>query len=166
MVDSVIYPGTFDPITYGHLDIIERTSKMFKKIVVGIIKKPVKSNFMFDYNERFEFVKQTTEHLDNVEIKLFDGLLIDFAKSEKINVIIRGLRAITDFEIEFQMSLINKKLAPEIEMIYMMTNQKYSYLSSSMVKEIASFNGNVSCFVNPLIAGKLTEKFNCKNTLS
>ncbi|HPG30453.1 MAG TPA: pantetheine-phosphate adenylyltransferase [bacterium] len=161
MKNTIIYPGTFDPITFGHIDIIERASNMFEKVLVGIIKHPVKSNFMFSIEERIEFVKKSAAKFSNVEVEPFEGLLIHYARRKNIRLVLRGLRAITDFEYEFQMALTNKKLDNEIETIFMMTNQNYSYLSSSMVKEIAKYKGDISGFVPDFIV----EKFNADNTL-
>ena len=158
MKNTIIYPGTFDPITFGHIDIIERAAHIFEKVIVGVIRKPVKSSFMFTLDERIEFIRRSTAEHPNIEIDSFDGLLVNYAKSRGINLILRGLRAITDFEYEFQMALTNKKLINEIETVFMMANEKYSYLSSSMVKEISRYNGDVSDFVPAFIAEKFAQK--------
>jgi len=156
---SAIYPGTFDPITFGHLDIIKRAALLFDKIIIGVIEKPLKSQFLFTIDERLEMIKNSTTDIKNIEIETFDGLLVDYAQNKKVNLIIRGLRAITDFEYEFQMALTNKKLANNIETMFMMTNEKYSYLSSSVVKEIAKFNGDISEFAPEFVIKKLKNKF-------
>ncbi|ADL42621.1 pantetheine-phosphate adenylyltransferase [Caldicellulosiruptor obsidiansis OB47] len=156
-----VYPGSFDPVTNGHLDIIERASKIFDKLIVAVLVNPNKTP-VFDIEERVELLKETTEHLPNVEIKAFKGLLIDFMKQENAKVIVKGLRAVSDFEYEFQMALLNKKLEPSIETIFMMTNSKYSYLSSSMVKEVARFGGCIEDLVPEKIAKKVMKKLNKK----
>jgi len=156
-----VYPGSFDPVTNGHLDIIERASKIFDKLIVAVLVNPNKTP-VFDIEERVELLKETTEHLPNVEVKAFKGLLIDFMKRENAKVIVKGLRAVSDFEYEFQMALLNKKLEPSIETIFMMTNSKYSYLSSSMVKEVARFGGCIEDLVPEKIAKKVMKKLNKK----
>jgi len=156
-----VYPGSFDPVTNGHLDIIERASKIFDKLIVAVLVNPNKTP-VFDIDERVELLKETTEHLPNVEVKAFKGLLIDFMKQENAKVIVKGLRAVSDFEYEFQMALLNKKLEPSIETIFMMTNSKYSYLSSSMVKEVARFGGCIEDLVPEKIAKKVMKKLNKK----
>ncbi|WAM30736.1 pantetheine-phosphate adenylyltransferase [Caldicellulosiruptor naganoensis] len=156
-----VYPGSFDPVTNGHLDIIERASKIFDKLIVAVLVNPNKTP-VFDIEERVELLKETTEHLPNVEVKAFNGLLIDFMKQENAKVIVKGLRAVSDFEYEFQMALLNKKLEPSIETIFMMTNSKYSYLSSSMVKEVARFGGCIEDLVPEKIAKKVMRKLNKK----
>lgn len=156
-----VYPGSFDPVTNGHLDIIERASKIFDKLIVAVLVNPNKTP-VFDIEERVELLKETTEHLPNVEVKAFKGLLIDFMKQENAKVIIKGLRAVSDFEYEFQMALLNKKLEPSIETIFMMTNSKYSYLSSSMVKEVARFGGCIEDLVPEKIVKKVMKKLNKK----
>ncbi|WAM32947.1 pantetheine-phosphate adenylyltransferase [Caldicellulosiruptor morganii] len=156
-----VYPGSFDPVTNGHLDIIERASKIFDKLIVAVLVNPNKTP-VFDIDERVELLKETTEHLPNVEVKAFKGLLIDFMKQENARVIVKGLRAVSDFEYEFQMALLNKKLEPSIETIFMMTNSKYSYLSSSMVKEVARFGGCIEDLVPEKIARKVMRKLNMK----
>ncbi|ACM60327.1 phosphopantetheine adenylyltransferase [Caldicellulosiruptor bescii] len=158
-----VYPGSFDPVTNGHLDIIERASKIFDKLIVAVLVNPNKTP-VFDIEERVELLKETTEHLPNVEVKAFKGLLIDFMKQENAKVIVKGLRAVSDFEYEFQMALLNKKLEPSIETIFMMTNSKYSYLSSSMVKEVARFGGCIEDLVPEKIAKKVMKKLNKKYT--
>lgn len=160
---TAIYPGSFDPVTNGHLDIIERSSKVFDYLIVGLLNNP-KKNYLFDLEERIFMLREATKHLKNVEIDAFDGLLVDYAKLRDAKVLIKGLRAISDFEYEFQMALMNRKLSSEIETLFMMTNQQYSYLSSSIVKEVAAFGGNIDQFVPPVVAKMLHEKFDKQKT--
>jgi len=142
-----VYPGSFDPITNGHLNIIERATNIFDKIIVGVANNPKKST-LFSAPERIDMIKEVTKNLEKVKIQSFSGLLIDFMKSNKASIIIRGMRAISDFEHESQLALMNKRLAPEIETIFMVTCSKYSYLDSSIVKEIASLNGCINQLVH------------------
>jgi len=155
---TAIYPGTFDPITNGHLDIIERACRLFDKVIVTIAinssKKP-----MFTEEERKEMILKTTGHLKNVEIDSFNGLLVRYAAEKKASVIVRGLRAISDFEYEFQMSLTNTKLNHEITTIFLMPNEKFSYLNSSLVRELASYDANVKEFLPDFVFKKLKERF-------
>lgn len=154
---TVICPGSFDPVTKGHMDIIERASKLFDKVVVAVLNNASK-NPCFTIDERIELLKQTTAHLENVEISTFDGLLVDFAKLRGASAVVKGLRAVTDFEYEFQMSMINKKLCPEIETIFLNTSQEYMYLSSSVVKQIARAGGDISMFVPEEIRDKIVDR--------
>lgn len=153
-----IYPGTFDPVTNGHLDVIERASGLFEKVIVTIAvnqnKKP-----MFSEAERKDMLINVTSHLKNVEVDFFEGLLVKYAEEKKAGVILRGLRAISDFEYEFQMSLTNRKLNPEINTVFLMPHEKYSYLNSSLVRELASYNANVKEFLPEYVLKKLEEKF-------
>ena len=152
-----IYPGSFDPVTNGHLDIIRRSAKIFGKVIVTVSlnsnKKPV-----FSIEERIELLKSVTKDISNVEIDTFTGLLVDYAKSRGACVIVKGLRAISDFEYEFQMALINKKLIGDVETMFMMTSQEYSYLSSSIVKEVGHLGGDLSGLVPEVIMDKITNK--------
>ncbi len=143
---AVIYPGSFDPVTYGHLDIIKRCSKKFEKVVVAILKNPSKKT-MFTVEERVELLEEELKDFDNVEVDTFSGLLIDYAYEKEITTMVRGLRAVSDFEYEMQMALANRKLNNDIETLFMVSGGEYAYLSSSIVKEIATFDGNISCFV-------------------
>lgn len=158
---TAIYPGSFDPVTNGHLDIIERGSRLFGHLIVAILKNP-KKDYLFSTEERMYMLRESTRHLHNVEIDSFSGLLVEYAKVKKARVIIKGLRAISDFEYEFQMAMINKKLSPGVETLFMMTNNKYSYLSSSVVKEIAFFHGNVNSLVPPIVSEFIYEKIKNK----
>ena len=153
-----VYPGSFDPITNGHLDIIERASRLYDRLVVGVLSNGNK-NPLFSAEERVEMIRRVTVHLNNVEVDTFTGLLVDFAKSKNATVIVKGLRTVADFEYEFQMALLNKALNPEFETMFMMTNTKYSYISSSMVKELAGFHGNLTGLVPSEIIGQIKEKY-------
>ncbi len=155
---TAIYPGTFDPITNGHLDIIERACKLFDNVIVTIAvnsnKKP-----LFSEEERREMITKTTAHLKNVKVDSFNGLLVRYAAEMKASVIVRGLRAISDFEYEFQMSLTNTKLNPDITTIFLMPNEKFSYLNSSLVRELASYDANVKEFLPDFVYKKLKKRF-------
>ncbi|HJC46925.1 MAG TPA: pantetheine-phosphate adenylyltransferase [Candidatus Lachnoclostridium pullistercoris] len=152
-----IYPGSFDPVTLGHLDIIERTAQVMDRVIVGVLNNRKKTP-LFSVEERVNMLKSVTAHLPNVEVKSFDGLTIDFARENGAKVIVRGLRAITDFEYELQLSQTNRVIAPEIDTLFLTTSLKYSYLSSSMVKEIAAYGGDISAFLPPEIARLMREK--------
>ena len=154
---TIIYPGSFDPVTNGHLDIINRASYAFDELIVGVLynqsKKP-----LFTVEERVSMIEEITKELGNVRVVSFSGLLVDYLKQNNIKMIIKGLRAISDFETEFQMALVNKKLLPDTETFFMASKAEYSYLSSSVVKEVYSFGGNVSDFVPSVVAKKLKTK--------
>ena len=152
-----VYPGSFDPITLGHLDIIERSSKMFDTLVVGVLINNSK-NPLFSVEERVKMIQNVTSHLDNVEVRSFEGLLVDFAKRENARVIVRGLRAVTDFEYELQMAQTNHTMCPGLDTIFLTTDLKYAYLSSSVVREVASFGGKVDKFVPAEILPLIAEK--------
>ncbi len=152
-----VYPGSFDPVTLGHQDIIERSSKIMDRVIVGVLKNNSKSP-LFSVQERVNMLKSVTGHLPNIEILAFDGLLVDFVRNCQADVIVRGLRAITDFEYELQMSQTNRVISPGIDTIFLTTNLKYSYLSSSIVKEIAMYQGDISAFVAPEIAVKVLRR--------
>lgn len=154
---TVIYPGSFDPVTYGHLDIIERCSKKFDKVIVAVLNNTSK-NVLFTVEERVEMLEKTLEKYDNVEVDTFSGLLIDYAKKKNVTTMVRGLRAVSDFEYEMQMALANRKLYPDIETLFMVSSSDYTYLSSSLVKEIAMFDGDISCLVPKIVREALTEK--------
>ena len=155
---TAIYPGSFDPVTLGHYDIIERSSKIFDKRIVGVLNNSAKSP-LFSVEERVNMLKDVTSHFPNVEVQSFAGLLIDFVRSNDANVIVRGLRAITDFEYELQLAQMNRVIAPEIDTLFLTTNLKYAYLSSSMAKEVAMYGGDISSFLSPEIAEKVREKY-------
>ena len=152
-----VYPGSFDPVTLGHIDIIQRTAKMFDKVIIGVLRNRSKSP-LFTAEERVELLKQVTADIPNVEVQSFQGLLIDFVRQNHANVIVRGLRAITDFEYELQMAQTNRVIASQIDTIFLTTNLKYSYLSSTIVKEIARYHGNINEFLHPYVAEKVREK--------
>lgn len=153
----VIYPGTFDPITNGHSDLIERAAKMFDQVIVGIAASPSKKP-MFDLDHRVSLVTEVTKHLDNVEIVGFSGLLVNFAKQYNANILVRGLRAVSDFEYEFQLANMNRRLMPELESVFLTPAEENSFISSTIVKEVALHNGDVSKFVHPLVAKELQKK--------
>ena len=156
-----IYHGTFDPITMGHIDIIERASNIFDHVIVTIAINQSKTP-LFSMEERIKMIHDAVDIFPNVTVEEFDGLLINFAIKKKAKVIIRGLRAISDFEYEFQMALMNKKLCSDISTVFLMPNEKYTYLNSTIVKDVAKFNGNVDNFVTKLVADELTKKFTKK----
>ena len=152
-----IYPGSFDPVTNGHIDIIERASKISDELIVGVLYNKAKTP-LFSVEERVIMLREVTKHLKNVKIVPFEGLLIEFAKKMDAKVIVRGLRAITDFEYELQMSQTNRKLNSDVETLFLTTSLDYSYLSSTTVKEVASFGGDITQFVPEYVAEKVTEK--------
>ena len=154
---SAVYPGSFDPVTLGHLDIIERTAQIMDHVIVGVLVNRKKTP-LFSVEERVNMLKSVTAHLPNVEVKAFDGLTIDFARGNGAKAIVGGLRAITDFEYELQLSQTNRVMAPEIDTLFLTTSLKYSYLSSSMVKEIAMYQGDISAFLPPEVAELVREK--------
>ena len=160
-----IYPGSFDPVTNGHIDIIERAARISDELIVGVLQNKAKTP-LFSVEERVKMLVEVTKEMPNVKIVPFEGLLIDFAKELDAKVIVRGLRAVTDFEYELQMSQTNHKLNPEIETLFMTTNLNYSYLSSSTVKEIASYSSDISAFVPEKVVNALKEKINNKFYLS
>lgn len=157
-----VYPGSFDPITNGHLDIIERASKIFDKLVVGVLNNKNKKP-RFTSDERVMLIKKVTSHIPNVETASFDGLLVDFAREHDASVIIKGLRTVNDFEYEFQMALLNKTLDNDCETMFMMTNSKYSYISSSMVNELAGYKGDLAGLVPTDIIQYIKDKYEHEN---
>jgi pantetheine-phosphate adenylyltransferase len=156
-----IYPGTFDPITRGHLDIIERGSSLFDRIIVTLAINQSKEP-LFTLEERIEMIRDAVKNIKNVTVEKFDGLLVTFAAQKKANVILRGLRAISDFEYEFQMALMNQHLENKITTVFLMPNEKYTYLNSTIIKDIAKFGGNVERFVTAFVAQKLKKKLEGK----
>ena len=160
-----IYPGSFDPVTNGHIDIIERASKISDKLYVAVLMNSSKSP-LFSVENRVNMLMEVTKHIENVEVVAFSGLLVDFAKQINAKIIIRGLRAITDFEYDLQMAQTNHILNSEIDTCFLTSNLEYSYLSSSTVKEVASFGGDISNFVPDYVAKKVYEKFNLDGKLS
>lgn len=153
-----IYPGSFDPVTLGHLDIIKRSARMVDKLIIGVLNNSAKRP-LFNVDERVELLKIVTEGLDNVTVEAFDGLTVDFAKSRNATVMVRGLRAVTDFEYEIQIAQTNHAIMPEIDTIFLTTSVQYSYLSSSIVKEVASYGGDIEKFVPASILPAVLSKF-------
>ena len=153
-----VYPGTFDPLTYGHMDIIERAAALFGKLIVGIYENPSKQP-LFPLEQRVELVKEAVTGLSNVHVKAFKGLTVDFIRQMGGRVMIRGLRANSDFEREFEMALMNRKLAPDIELLCLMTSSQYQFLSSSLIKEVAKLGGCLEGMVPDHVAVALREKF-------
>ncbi len=153
-----VYPGTFDPITRGHLDIIERGLKLFDTLIVAVADNTAKIP-LFGVNERLDMIGREIKRYKNVRVESFDCLLIDYVRKKKAATILRGLRVISDFEYEFQMALTNRKLAPKIETVFMMTSENYAPISSRFIKEIARLRGDVSAFVTPAVAKRLKEKY-------
>lgn len=153
-----IYPGTFDPITFGHIDIIERATVLFDKVIVAVAQNPSKAP-MFSVSERKKMIAEATIKHNNMEIDSFVGLVVDYVKSKNATAIIRGLRAISDFEYELQMALMNRKLKEQVITVFLMPHEKYVYLNSSIVKEVASFGGDISHLVPPVVQKALKNKF-------
>ena len=156
-----VYPGSFDPVTLGHLDIIERSAHMMDHLIVGVLQNNSKTP-LFSVEERVKMLEDVTSHLPNVEIRSFGGLLVDFVHQCEADVVVRGLRAITDFEYELQMAQTNRVIAPDIDTVFLTTNLKYAYLSSSSVKEVAAYGGDISNFVTAGVAEEVHKKFQNK----
>ncbi len=153
-----VYPGTFDPITNGHIDLVKRSLGIFDEVIIALAHNPRKAP-LFTIDERIEMIKTATKGLRHVKTDIFNGLLVDYAKKKNARAIIRGLRAVSDFEYEFQMALMNRRLDNKIETVYLMPSEEYSYLTSSIIKEIAAFKGSVNGLVPKAVANKLKEKF-------
>ena len=156
-----IYPGTFDPLTNGHLSILNRSLKIFDKLILAILINPKKTP-LFSLEERIMMIKEVLGDRENIEIDSFDGLLVDYAVKKGANVIVRGLRALSDFEFEFQLALMNRKLNRDVQSVFLMTDYKWFYISSTIIKEAASLNGNISGLVPPVVCEKLKEKYGYK----
>ena len=156
---TAVYPGSFDPITNGHLDIMLRTKKVFDKIIVVILENPEKKSFLFDVEERKGLIKKVTKHIPEVEVVSFKGLLVDFMRERNENVIVKGLRAVSDFEYEIHMAQINTILSPNVETLFFMTDNKYSCISSSYVKQIAMYGGDIKGFVPDEIIEDIMQKY-------
>ena len=155
---TAVCPGSYDPITFGHLDIITRASAVFEQVVVAVVNQSVrKGKILFEAEERVGFIETEVEKLGNVQVKTFDRLIVDFARENGARAIVKGLRAISDFEYEFEMNQLNRTMAPDIESIYMMSSPRFSFLSSSGVKELATFGGDLSELVPPAVAARLQE---------
>ena len=156
---TAVCPGSYDPVTYGHLDIIGRASGVFDNLIVGVVDQPVRKNQpLFSASERTGFIEDEVAKLGNVQVKPFDTLLVDFAREHGATAIVKGLRAISDFEYEFEMNQLNRKMAPDIESIYMMSAPQFSFLSSSGVKELAMFGGDIGGLVPDSVAARLQEE--------
>jgi pantetheine-phosphate adenylyltransferase len=153
-----IYPGTFDPITNGHLSILNRASKIFDRLIIAILNNPRKAP-LFSIEERLEMMRDVLKSRPDVEVDFFDGLLVDYVASKEAHVIVRGIRAMSDFELEFQMALMNRKLNREIESVFLMTDYKWFYISSTIIKEAASFGGEIAGLVPPVVCRRLKEKY-------
>ncbi len=161
-MSKVIYPGSFDPVTNGHLDVIQRGAKIFDELIIAVADNPSKT-YLFTRGERVALIKQLTDKkYHNVKVVTFDGLLINYVRNQKTNIILRGIRTISDFESEFQMALTNRAIAPDIETVFVMTSEKYSYISSRLIKEAVSLGGDVSMFVPQPVEELLKKKFKGK----
>jgi pantetheine-phosphate adenylyltransferase len=158
MQKVAIYPGSFDPVTNGHLDILQRGMKLFDKIIVAILTNPGKK-FLFTLEERIEMLEASMKNFSNIEIGTFDGLTVDYAAKRNAQAILRGLRALSDFEYEFQMALMNRRLNREVQTIFLMTGMRWIYTSSSIIKEAAQFGGSISGMVPPVVEKRIKEKF-------
>ena len=158
-LNIAIYPGSFDPITNGHIDIIHRSSILFDNVIVAISKESFNKNYLFTVNERLNLIKENVSDMSNVSVSIFDGLLVDYAIKNNANIVIRGLRAFSDFESEFQMSLMNRKLNYEINTIFMMPHEKYTHISSSIIKEVSSLGGNIAEYVPESVLLALNKKY-------
>jgi pantetheine-phosphate adenylyltransferase len=157
---TVVCPGSYDPVTNGHLDIITRSASAFERVVVGVVNNPIrKEKTLFTAEERQAFIEEATASLPNVEVRIFSNLLVEFAREMEAKAIVKGLRAISDFEYEFEMAQLNRKLDPGIESIYMIASPQYSFLSSTGVKEMATFGGDVSDLVPAPVAGAMAQRF-------
>lgn len=152
-----VYPGSFDPVTYGHLDIIRRSRSLADELIVGVLNNKAKTP-LFSVEERVKMLKEMTKNMTGVKVVPFEGLLVDFAKEMSAGIVVRGLRAVTDFEYELQMAQTNNKLSPELETVFLTTSLEYSYLSSTIVKEVAAFGGDISQFVPETIERRIQEK--------
>jgi pantetheine-phosphate adenylyltransferase len=156
---TAVCPGSYDPVTFGHIDIIGRASKVFDNVIVGVVNQPVrKQQTLFDASERVGFIEAETAELGNVQVKPFDTLLVDFAREQGASAIVKGLRAISDFEYEFEMNQLNRKMAPEIESVYLMAAPQFSFLSSSGIKELAMFGGDIQGLVPDAVSARLEEE--------
>ncbi len=157
MTTIAIYPGSFDPITKGHLDLIERGSRLVDKLVVAILRNEEK-RVLFSIEERIEMLEEVVSQFDNVEVASFDGLLVDYAAASGAKLIIRGIRAVSDYEYELQMALMNRRLRPEIETVFLMAGEAYSFVSSRLVKEVISLGGNIAGLVPPTVESRLKKR--------
>ena len=158
-MNRVLCPGTYDPVTIGHLDIISRCSAMFDEVVVAVVDDSYRKTTLFSAGERMHFLQESTKHLPNVKVAIMRGLVVKFAREVEAGVLVKGLRALTDFEYEFQMAQLNRKLDPDLETMYLMASAEYSFLSSSGVKEIAKYGGCVSDLVPEVVARRFAEMY-------
>ena len=158
---KAIYPGSFDPVTLGHIDVIERASKLFDHLIIAVLGNSAKTP-LFSTEERVNMLKEVTKHIPNVEVKSFGGLTVDFAKAHGANAMVRGLRAVTDFEYELQIAQLNHVINPEIDTVFLTTDLKYAYLSSSSVKEVAAYGGDISQFVTSHVEAEVKKKYEGK----
>ncbi len=154
-----VYPGTFDPVTFGHIDLIKRALRVFDKVIIAVAHQPTEKKSLFSLEERIELLRQATRGLENVSVEDFEGLVVEFARKKGARAMVRGIRMLSDFEYEFQMALTNRKLAEDIETIFLMPHEAYSYISSRHVKEVASLKGNISAFAPDFVANALRKKF-------
>ena len=158
MKTTAVYPGTFDPITLGHVDIVSRASPLFDTVILAVAASTSKST-VFSVGERVQLAREVLQDITNVDVQQFNGLMVDFARERNASVVLRGLRAVSDFEYEFQLAGMNRKLMPEVDTIFMPTSEKYTYISSSLVREIAIYGGDVSEFVDPKVSKALLKRF-------
>jgi pantetheine-phosphate adenylyltransferase len=158
-MNTVVYPGTFDPITNGHTNIVERAAKLFDKIIIAVAASPKKQP-LFPINQRVEMAREVLSHLDNVEVVGFENLLAEFIVDHDVNIILRGLRAVSDFEFEFQLADMNRRLVPQAESLFLTPDNHLSYISSTLIREIATLGGNVTEFVSPVVNEALIKRFN------
>ena len=157
-MNRVLYPGTFDPITRGHTDLVERAARIFDEVIIAVAANPKKQP-LFSLQERVELAQGVTEHLSNVKVYGFNNLLAHFVKEVDANILMRGLRAVSDFEYEFQLANMNRKLAPDVESIFLTPSEKYSFISSTLVREIAALDGDITEFVHPMVSQALQQRF-------
>jgi len=164
MKKKVIYPGSFDPLTNGHLDIIVRASKIFDNVIVAVAKENVKKSFLFNVNARKKLIEKSVSHLENVKVEIFEGLLVEFAIKQKSKIIIRGLRVLSDFEYEFRMALMNRKLNDEVTTVFMMPNEKYTHIGSSLIKEVGMLGGKIDDYIPEQILSEVKNKIHEKKS--
>ncbi len=157
-MNRVLYPGTFDPITNGHIDLVERAARLFDEVIIAVAASPKKGP-LFPLEQRVELARRATAHLPNVRVEGFSNLLASFVREMQANVLMRGLRAVSDFEYEFQLANMNRKLVPDVESLFLTPCEQFSFISSTLVREIASLGGDVSQFVHPVVAEALAERF-------
>ena len=157
-MEFAVYPGSFDPVTNGHMDIVQRSASIFDELIVAVSNNPDKKQ-LFSIEERIGFATELTKDMSNVRIDSFDTLLVEYLAKVEAKVVVRGLRAVTDFEMEFQMALVNKELSPCVETVFLVTSTEHSFISSSIIKEVASFGGDVSSLVSPVVEAGLKEKY-------